>query len=460
MYRTLFELAGPAMLAWATLIFFPKWRVTRRLAESAIMPAYLAGLYVAGLWFALHETGPGIMREFGSADGVLRILRMESVALVAWIHILAFDQVVALLIYRDNMRHRYVPVWLQSAILLATLMFGPVGFAAYWLARVTRRRAALAAWGERDDTPWVEPAGPSRLADFTPAQSVSGAVRDLVAQHPPLVMLAGTGFALAAMCTVIAGLNGSWLLGAEGRLLEAAKFDVAVGIFVLTEALLLPLTGFSAARRRRWVWAMVGLVLFGFAVENVQAWRGLDPRFSRVAGGADRALGAIFFVSALMIMWYFIDLASAFWRRDALADVPALRDALRYAGVVTMFGFVAGIVMSAINSRYVGAAGNVMPIHAAGFHALQAIPVVGLLAGWSALDGAAARRLVQGAGTGWLLLCAGLAADAALGRPPLSGGIGTGLVAGGTFVWAASVAIAFRAYRAARAGVAVETLPS
>ena len=41
MYVTLFNIAGPAILAWVLLIFVPTWRGTRWLARSAIVPALL-----------------------------------------------------------------------------------------------------------------------------------------------------------------------------------------------------------------------------------------------------------------------------------------------------------------------------------------------------------------------------------------------------------------------------------
>ena len=126
MYRILFNLAGLAIFGWVLLVFFPTWRVTRRIADSALFPAYIALLYVVGVFAVFREMGPGIMADFGTADGVLGLLQNEGLALVAWIHILAFDQVVAHLIYRDNMKHRFVPVVVQSVILVVTLMLGPL----------------------------------------------------------------------------------------------------------------------------------------------------------------------------------------------------------------------------------------------------------------------------------------------------------------------------------------------
>ena len=150
MYRTLFSLAGYAIVGWLPLILAPGWRFSRRLAESAVFPIYLSVLYLVGISAVLMEMGPGIMSDFGNVDGVLALLKTESLGLVAWIHILAFDQVVGALIYRDNMQHRFVPLPVQSVILFLTLMFGPVGLLIYVIARMTQSRSGRKAWGAAD----------------------------------------------------------------------------------------------------------------------------------------------------------------------------------------------------------------------------------------------------------------------------------------------------------------------
>lgn len=138
MYLTLFKLAGFAAPAWALLIFLPTWRGTRWLARSAIVPALLCLLYVIGIVALISASGFGFIRDFGSAEGVTRLLSQQNIAIVAWIHFLAFDQLVGIFIYRDNMHHRYVPIPVQSVILFFTFMLGPVGFLTYYLARLIR----------------------------------------------------------------------------------------------------------------------------------------------------------------------------------------------------------------------------------------------------------------------------------------------------------------------------------
>ncbi len=138
MSLTLFNLAGPAILAWVFLIFAPKWRGTQWLARTAVVPALLCLLYVVGVVWLISNAGFGFIRDFGNADGVAKLMAQRDIALVAWIHFLAFDQVIGIFIYRDNMHHRYVPIPVQSVILFLTLMLGPLGFLSYYLLRWAR----------------------------------------------------------------------------------------------------------------------------------------------------------------------------------------------------------------------------------------------------------------------------------------------------------------------------------
>jgi hypothetical protein len=153
MYLTLFSLAGPAAFAWLLLILLPKWRVTEWLARTSIVPALMAVLYVVGIATLIAQSGLGFTRDFGNAEGVTRLMARQDVALVAWIHILVFDQLVGLFIYRDNMRHRYVPLVAQSVILFLTFMFGPVGFLTYYLARLVVSRSLTGAARPTADHP-------------------------------------------------------------------------------------------------------------------------------------------------------------------------------------------------------------------------------------------------------------------------------------------------------------------
>lgn len=453
MYRTLFDLAGYAMIGWALVIFLPTWKVTRKLAETAVFPVYLAILYLVGVGSVIAAQGPGFMSDFGSADGVLGLLATESVALIAWIHILAFDQLVGVLIYRDNMRYRFVPIPIQSVLLFATLMLGPIGFLTYWAARVSRARGRAVAWGEPQPVEAVRAAPAPATATVAPRYSevvegdtVVARVTGLLRRNPALVWLAGLGFGSAALLTAVAAVNGGWRFGQEGRLLEAVKFDVALGIYILTLALILPLAPFTETGRRRWVRWMVGLGVFAFAVETVQSLRGLDPRFSEIAGPVDLAIGGIFFVDALGVMVLFIILLMTFFRKDAIPDRPLLALALRYGAGASMLAFGVGIAMGTVyQGRVVAGAGDMMLLHAAGFHGLQAVPLVALLLGTIAFANGQGRTLVHISGAGWLALCIGLLLQPLAGNPPLTPSPQLAISAAGALLWASTFAWAVRA---------------
>jgi hypothetical protein len=141
------------MIGWLLLIFLPAWSFTKWIASSGVFPAFLAILYVVGVIPLVVEAGPGIIAEFGTSDGVIRLLADPDVALIAWIHILVFDQLVGILIYSDNMQQRMVPLPIQSLILFLTLMFGPAGFLVYYLVRVAHKRVLpLGAIGGRSSS--------------------------------------------------------------------------------------------------------------------------------------------------------------------------------------------------------------------------------------------------------------------------------------------------------------------
>ncbi|MBD0379984.1 ABA4-like family protein [Paenibacillus sedimenti] len=143
MYEKLFALASIATPFWLLMMLLPSWRVTRFLANSAIFPIYLAVLYAVGIVAAIGSMGFGFMQDFGSVEGVIRLMSNPDFALLVWLHILCFDQAVGHYVYRDNMEHRYVPLPVQSILLFLILMFGPFGFLCYLALRAIRKRAKV-----------------------------------------------------------------------------------------------------------------------------------------------------------------------------------------------------------------------------------------------------------------------------------------------------------------------------
>ncbi|WP_420126661.1 ABA4-like family protein [Longimicrobium sp.] len=444
MYMALFNIAGFAMLGWLLLILLPAWKVTRWIARTAVFPVFLSILYLVGISAVLMRTGPGIMSDFGNAEGVLRVLRDADIALVAWIHILAFDQLVALMIYRENMEHRYVPLPVQSVLLFFTLMFGPVGFLGYYLLRAwsrsRRQRQAVPAE--------TEPA----VGRVAATDGVAAAVRTSAAgvlgvfRREWLLTATGVlGLLLGMGCAIAIGVRGTELVGAEGHLRKAMAFDVAVGIYLLTLVLLVPLAKFSRGGVWAWRVSLALLSLYAYGMENVQIARGIDPRFTRVGSVTDQILGGVFFLTATGMIVSFIILAwKVLARRMDGADGPLLLS-LRYAALATMGAFAAGFWMSAVSGSRAGEA-SILPLHAAGFHGLQALPLVAILLTWAGVPSERARGWIHAAGAAWLAACAAIAWQTAQGRPLTDFTPAAAITVASLLAWAAVAALAARTW--------------
>src|SRR5688572_10220425 len=357
MYSTLFQLSGLAILGWFPLIFAPTWRGSRRLAASQFFPIYISVFYAFGVGALLMERGPGFIADFGTDVGVVRLLAQPEIALVAWLHILAFDQVIGLMIYRENMRHRYVPIPVQSVLLFLTLMFGPLGYLAFVLIRVGRLGGRAFALEPAEAGPHDRLKPEDRVRRFVegPAVDVADPVsmdRRMAADDgrvPTLTQIANVyraerGVTITALAGVAIGailLAVVFIRGAEvppeGDLMKPATFDLAVGIFILSLIPWLPAAGFTDTARRLWRKWMIGLLIYAFAIETIQQVRGIDPRFSQ-AEPASQIFGALFFASALGITALSIGLGARAFEARAAGRRGLLVISARWAGASMLIG--------------------------------------------------------------------------------------------------------------------------
>ncbi len=242
-------------------------------------------------------------------------------------------------------------------------------------------------------------------------------------------------FGLGGVCLAAMAVAGP-VVEPEGHLFKAATFDIALGIFLLTLGLIVPSAGFSERGRRRWRRLLIAMVIYVLAVENIQIFRGLDPRFSRVGSDLDRLVGGLFFFSALGIFIAFLILSARFFFRPTTGEGGVLVLALRYGTVASVAAFFVGITMSLHQGPGVGAAGNLLPLHAAGFHGLQAVPLVALLLTWAGTSSDLSRRAVHLAGLAWLTACAATAWQSFGGRSVLEVSPATVLAVLALAVWA------------------------
>ena len=258
------------------------------------------------------------------------------------------------------------------------------------------------------------------------------------------------GLGLSAVCFTAIASHGA-LVEPEGHLEKAATFDGAVGIFLLTLALIAPSAGLSRWGGRIWSSSLVGLALFGYSVETVQVFRGLDPRFTRVGTTTDQVLGGVFFLSAIGIMICFIVLTLRFFFRSTEDRDGPLVLALRYGSVAALLAFGIGIAMSVRGSPRVADAGNLLPLHAAGFHGLQAVPLIALAFRWAGRSAEDARASVHLAGIFWLIACVAIAFQSFGGHSLLEPSAASTLAVLAFGAWAVVFTRAARAWKMAGA---------
>lgn len=231
-----------------------------------------------------------------------------------------------------------------------------------------------------------------------------------------LTAMGFVGIVLGLLCLAVMVVRQGVPIPPEGDLNKPASFNIAVGIYILTIALLVPSAGFSERGKKRWVRWNVGLFAYAYTIETVQVFRGLDPRFSKHGTPWDQIAGGVFFLAALGTLVLFIIMAVRFFRGGRPdADSPILL-AIRYGSAAAIGAFIAGIWMSVIGGRTTGAAGNILPLHALGFHGLQAVPLIALLLLWSGYDSRETRKWVHATGIVWVAACAVVAWQTIAGR--------------------------------------------
>ena len=258
-----------------------------------------------------------------------------------------------------------------------------------------------------------------------PLTFLASTLRVQLAQSPALASLGGAGLALGLLCVAAALVRGIEI-PPEGNLIDTGSFDAALGFLVLTLVLLASGVPWTSRGRRRWAGWLIGLTAFAYVVETVQAFRGLDPRFSSVAGPVDQLVGGVFFLTALGVLVCFSIVGVKYFR----APATPLSVAVRYGAAASWVAFGVGIWMSFVTrGRFVPEAGNLLVVHAVGFHGIQAIPLVALLSEWAGAANSVAFRRVHAAGIAWFTACATLAWQSATGRAVADPSLAIGIAA-------------------------------
>ncbi|MBD3920341.1 hypothetical protein H8B09_16385 [Paenibacillus sp. PR3] len=224
----------------------------------------------------------------------------------------------------------------------------------------------------------------------------------LFEKEKSLVLTGLLGFVLAALCGVWTLINGGEVTP-DGDVSKAFSFNAALGMFILSTAAIMP---FSALGERSRSWfrrVYIGLAMYSYGAETIQNFRGVNPRFVESDSAFDQTVGNIFTFVALFLVLFYLFLGIQFFRAKAYRLRPELTLGIRYAMIAVVISFAAGVWISANQGRYTGVDGNIIWLHGLGFHALQAVPLVALLAERINAKASARHALIHTAGIAFLL---------------------------------------------------------
>ncbi|RZS93373.1 ABA4-like family protein [Aquimarina brevivitae] len=125
-----------ALLMWLLMIIVPNWRVTRFLIDYKVIPILLSLVYAVFI-FQAFQTGGNM--DFGSLEAVMALFTEENAVLAGWVHYLAFDLIVGMWILDQNKTLKAHQL-IIAPCLLATFMFGPLGFLLFMIIKGVKKR--------------------------------------------------------------------------------------------------------------------------------------------------------------------------------------------------------------------------------------------------------------------------------------------------------------------------------
>jgi hypothetical protein len=138
LFTMTFAVAAPF---WALMILLPHWAWTARIVKSPLIVLPVVVIYAAIVVPALGEVLPAVMSP--TLGGVRDLLVTADGAAAAWAHMIAFDLFAGRWAWLDS-REREMPALVMAAVLVLTILLGPLGLAAYLAARTRWARPAVA----------------------------------------------------------------------------------------------------------------------------------------------------------------------------------------------------------------------------------------------------------------------------------------------------------------------------
>ena len=119
-----------APLGWLLLIVAPRWRWTKTIVLTGILPLMLGLVYLTLIILFFGE-GEG---NFSSLQGVMQLFTSPWGVTAGWVHYLVFDLFVGSWELANGQKNN-MPHVLIVPCLLFTFFFGPIGLIMFYLLR-------------------------------------------------------------------------------------------------------------------------------------------------------------------------------------------------------------------------------------------------------------------------------------------------------------------------------------
>jgi Domain of unknown function (DUF4281) len=124
-----------APLGWLLMIVAPKWRFTKTIIISGILPLLLGLVYLTLIVLFFGESEG----DFNSLQGVMKLFTSPWGVTAGWIHYLAFDMFIGSWELSNGQEHG-MNHFLIIPCLLLTFFFGPIGLILFYILRASKTK--------------------------------------------------------------------------------------------------------------------------------------------------------------------------------------------------------------------------------------------------------------------------------------------------------------------------------
>jgi hypothetical protein len=378
---------------WALMVLAPRWRGTARAVASPLIAAVPVLVYAGLVGPRLAALAPALARP--ELTDIARLLGTPMGATIAWAHFLALDLLAGRWIFLDA-RERGLPAWLTSPVLVLTLLFAPLGLAAYALGLAAAsspvRELARKVWNGH------------RLLAVTAVGSLAALAFSLVAQlFDARQILGASAWAKPAKFAASIGLMAislAWIIGQmqdpRRRLARAGSIIAVVALVEYVAILVQTIRGVPSHFNNATVFDGLLFTAMGLAItilwvaEIYLAVRSFRQSFGTPARTWAIRLGLASAVLSGALAFLMPVPTPA--QKASLAEHE--RPALVGAHAVGVPDGGPGLPVT----RWSTEGGDLRVPHFLGLHALQALP----LAAFALARRRRAARLVIAFGTAWL----------------------------------------------------------